>query len=138
MEPNSTLTKIWVGHKLMILTEDADVIHTVFNSPNCINKPEIFYHALTVTNGLLPLSGDRYHKHRRILNKSFMLSTLQKIQPIIDDKCKRMVKILEGYLNVELDIMEFVGVCALESFGEAQCGYSSDLYGFEGLKVIKE
>ncbi|CAG9811205.1 unnamed protein product [Chironomus riparius] len=138
MDPNATLTKIWVGPKLMLLTEDPDVIHTVFNSTNCINKPDIFYHALTVINGLLPLSGPRYLEHRRILNKSFMLTTLQKIQPIIEAKCNRMIKKLEGNVNKELDIMDFVGACALESFGEAQFGYSSDLYGFEGHKIIKE
>lgn len=138
MKPTATITKIWVGPQLMLMTKDADVVHTIFNSPNCINKPEVFYHSLTIRNGLIPLSGERYHKHKRLLNKSFTLSMLQKLQPVVNAKCERFINKLSEKLNSEVNLLDYVGACVLESFGEGQCGYSANLYGFEVFRVIKE
>lgn len=138
MDKNSTLTKIWIGPKLILMTEDPDSIHTIFNSPNCINKPELFYNGLTVTKGLLPLTGELYPKHRKLLNRAFMPNILQKIHPIIDEKCKRFVVKIQESLEVEVNIIHWVGACALEAFGKAQFDYTSDFYGNPDIKLIEE
>ena len=134
---DTPITKVWMGPFLVACTKAPEVMHAVFNSPHCNNKPSLFYGALIFTKGLLPLSGKMYDKHRKIFNKAFTPKRLQQLYGIIKDCTEVCVQKLEPKVNQkEFDVYYYVGACSLESFGLANLNYHEDLYGHKILPYV--
>ncbi|KAG5684358.1 hypothetical protein PVAND_013593 [Polypedilum vanderplanki] len=138
-DPNSTLIKGWFGPLLMIITEDADCIHTLFNSPNSMTKPWYFYNAIYMDQGLLVTNGEQYDRHRKILNKSFTPSMLQIFIPTFCNKSQICIDHLEKHLDgIPIDIYDYVGTCTLEVFCFGHLNYDRDFYGSHMIELIEK
>ena len=68
-DPHAAILKVWLWPMLVLITEDADSIHALLNSPHAQVKPAFFYGALFMDEALLACNGRRYDRHRRILNR---------------------------------------------------------------------
>ncbi|KAG5684357.1 hypothetical protein PVAND_013592 [Polypedilum vanderplanki] len=136
-ENDNKITKAWFGPLLVILTENADCIHTILNSSHSLHKPSLFYNAFYMDRGLLAGNGEEYDRHRKILNKSFTVKLVQKLVPTFNEKSKTCVEKLKKNLNCdEFDAFEYVGTCTLESFSTGQLNYHEDLYDSNFMKYI--
>lgn len=137
IKENSPITKIWFGPKLVVITKTPEVMQAVFNSPNCYDKPWLFYGSLIFTEGLLPLSGKRHERHRKIFNKAFTPRKLQQLYDIVTERTKICVEKLEDKVGQpDFDVYFYIGACSLESFGVANMNYVEDLYGHELLPAV--
>lgn len=131
---DTPITRVWLGPFLVVATKAPEVMHAVFNSPQCYDKPSIFYGSLFFTEGLIPLSGKTHERHRKIFNKAFTPKRLQELYGIIKDRAEVCVKKLEPRVNQEeFDVYYYIGACSLESFGAANLNFHDDLYGHEML-----
>jgi len=137
IKDDSPITRVWLGPFMMVGTKTPEVMHAVFNSPHCYDKPSIFYGSLIFTKGLLSLSGKLHEKHRKIFNKAFTPKRLQKLYAIIQDRAEVCVKKLEPKIDQEeFDIYYYIGACSLESFGLANLNYHEDIYGHNIIPYV--
>ena len=137
IKDKTPISKIWLGPFMVVATKVPEVMHAVFNSPQCYDKPSIFYGSLFFTEGLLPLSGKVHERHRKIFNKAFTPKRLQELYGIIKDRAEVCVKKLEPKVDQEeFDIYYYIGACSLESFGLANLNYHEDLYGHEIIPYV--
>jgi cytochrome P450 len=133
------ISKGWFGPKLVVLTEDADCIHTILNSPHALHKPTVFYKGLYMDEGLLACNGEQYDRHRKILSKSFTVGLIQKFLVTFNNKTKRCVDKLSRHLGGgDFDVFEYVGTCTLESFCTGQLNYDKNLYDSNFMKMIED
>ncbi|KAL7033672.1 hypothetical protein ACKWTF_007672 [Chironomus riparius] len=142
-DKNLPLSKGWIGPKFTVLTQDPDTIHAIYNSPHCMNKPTILYNALYTKQGLLSVNGAMYDKHRKIFNRSFKPSILQKLVPVFNQKSLKCMEMLKEQLNKsEFNMYSYTGACSLEAFGTGQLNFEKNFYesdvlnAFEGMKPL--
>jgi cytochrome P450 len=133
------ISKGWFGPLFVVITEDADCIHAVLNSPHALFKPSYFYNAFYMDQGLLACNGEQYDRHRKVLNKSFTVALVQKFLPTFNGKAKKCVEKLSKHANGgDFDVFQFVGTCTLESFCSGQLNYHKDLYDSNFMHFIEE
>lgn len=135
---NVPLSKGWLGPKLALMTQDADTIHAIYNSPQCISKPEYLYNALYTKQGLLSVNGEMYHKHRKIFTRSFKPTILQSIVPIMIEKAVRCVNELKEQVGKgEFNMYKYVGACSLDTFSKTELNFEKNFYGSDVLNAIE-
>ncbi|CAG9810053.1 unnamed protein product [Chironomus riparius] len=134
---DTPITRVWLGPYLMVGTNQPEIMHAVFNSPQCYDKPSIFYGSLIFTNGLLPLSGKLHEKHRKIFNKAFIPRRLQHLYGTVNKSSKVCIQKLAPKVNQDdFDVYYYIGACSLESFGLVNLNYHEDLYGHKILPYV--
>jgi len=137
IKDNPPITRVWLGPFMMVATKAPEVMHAVFNSPHCYDKPSIFYGSLFFTKGLLSLSGKLHEKHRKIFNKAFTPKRLLELYGVVNHCAKVCVKKLEPKVDQEeFDIYYYIGACSLESFGLANLNYHEDIYGHKIILYV--
>jgi cytochrome P450 len=135
---DSAISKTWFGPTLAILTEDADCIHTILNSPQTQKKPSYFYDGIYIDQGLLAINGQQYDRHRKVLNKSFTPSMLQQFIPIFKSKSQVCIDKLCEQLNGEdFDVFKYVGACTLEAFISGHYNYDENFYDSQMVHIIE-
>ncbi|XP_070504539.1 probable cytochrome P450 313a4 [Chironomus tepperi] len=137
------LSKVWFGHRLLLLVKTPEDICVILNSPHCNKRPPIIYDALIVRNGLVLANGQIWESHRKVLNQSFSPTNLHKFVSIFTEKSKIYCKKLEDKVRMgEFDIYDFTAGCALETLMKSTLNYDYDFYEskyfmeLERLKVL--
>lgn len=139
IQDNAPFTKIWLGPKLVILTKSPEVINTVFNSPQCSNKPDLFYGSLIFTQGLPALNGNAHKRHRKIFNKAFTSKKLEELYDVVLKRAHILVTKLEKKVDSEeFNVYSFITAFALEVFAESNFNHSQDFYDHELLNFADE
>jgi hypothetical protein len=128
-DETSGLSKIWFGHRLLLLTDSPKDVCIILNSPDCNRRPPFFYDAFIVRNGLV-LSNDKiWESHRKVLNHSFSSTNLQQFVSIFTEKSKIYCKKLEDKVGTgEFNIYDFTAGCALETLMKSTLNYDYDFY----------
>jgi len=128
-DETSGLSKIWFGHRLLLLTEASEDVCMILNSPHCNKRPPFFYDAYIVRDGLV-LSNDKiWESHRKVLNHSFSPTNLQQFVSIFTVKSKIYCKKLEDKVGKgEFNIYDFTAGCALETLMKSTLNYDYDFY----------
>lgn len=123
------MTKLWIMHKLWIVTKDPDTINKIFNSPYTYNKPRIMYRVFVMRNTIVSIDMDEHKRYRRIFNKAFSTPMLQRLPKILDENSKKFIKMMVNTQgSEELNLMEYAGAFTLETFSQSNLNFEMDYF----------
>jgi cytochrome P450 len=123
-----SIAKIWLGPELIIVVNSPECIQTIFNSVDCLERPN-FYDFIDLKKGLLFGRVDVWKSHRKILNRAFTVQKLKSFVPDFNKKLNIFVRNLESCTGVDIDIFSLVSSCFLETFLKTTMEYDSDIQG---------
>nr|QNS29928.1 cytochrome P450 [Nothapodytes nimmoniana] len=102
----------WLGPKPMVHITDPDMIREVLSKNSIFQKPKPHPLGKLLVYGLVNLDGEKWTKHRKILNPAFHLEKLKKMLPVFYLSCREMLMkwedlitdSAEGSYSFELDV----------------------------------
>jgi len=107
----------------------AEYMECIINSTKNMEKPFIYqYLKLWLGEGLLISTGEKWHKHRKIITPTFHFSILENFCEIFAEKSKILVERLSRHTNsdVPINIHKFVTSAALDIISESAMGIQID------------
>lgn len=144
-----TPCKIWYGPYCAIVLDKPKDLQIVLNSNKCLSRPEV-YRLIGVQKGLVVASGSLWKSHRKLLEPSFNLKTLQSFFPIFHEKSQNLIRELKKRVgSEEFDCFRPISACTLETLFMTMFGIRKDvqsdaynnkyLDNFEnGIKVVND
>ncbi|KAG2305614.1 hypothetical protein Bca52824_025362 [Brassica carinata] len=81
----------WLGPIPTITIMDPELIKEVFNKVYDFQKPHTFPLARLIGTGLANYDGDKWAKHRRIINPAFHLEKIKNMVPAFHQSCSEVV-----------------------------------------------
>ncbi|CAN6991417.1 unnamed protein product [Brassica rapa subsp. trilocularis] len=98
----------WFGPIPTITILDPEQIKEVFNNVYDFPKPHTFPLVRFIATGLASYDGDKWAKHRRIINPAFHLEKIKNMVPAFHQSCSEVVGkwdklVLDGGLSCEVD-----------------------------------
>ncbi|RID80521.1 hypothetical protein BRARA_A03181 [Brassica rapa] len=99
----------WFGPIPTITILDPEQIKEVFNNVYDFPKPHTFPLVRFIATGLASYDGDKWAKHRRIINPAFHLEKIKNMVPAFHQSCSEVVGkwdklVLDGGLSCEVDV----------------------------------
>ncbi|CDY20076.1 BnaA01g29260D [Brassica napus] len=99
----------WFGPIPTITIMDPEQIKEVFNNVYDFPKPHTFPLVRFIATGLASYDGDKWAKHRRIINPAFHLEKIKNMVPAFHQSCSEVVGkwdklVLDGGLSCEVDV----------------------------------
>ncbi|KAL2331243.1 hypothetical protein Fmac_018824 [Flemingia macrophylla] len=128
---------IWVGPSPRVTITDPDLIKDVLNKINDFNKPELNPLARLLLPGLLRYEGQKWSKHRRIINPAFKFEKLKNMSPLFVECCEDMISKWEEMLSkdgsCEMDVWPFLQNLASDVISRTSFGSSFE----EGRRIFQ-
>ncbi|KAG5681841.1 hypothetical protein PVAND_011249 [Polypedilum vanderplanki] len=138
-EESPSISRKWMGSKLIVLVNSPENVQVVLNSPHCNKRPPIFYEAYLATEGLVLINGQKWEHHRKILKNSFSSQMLQNIIPIFDERSSHYIKRLNEKVDCDdFDIYQIVAGCTLESLLQGNLNMTRDFYENEYFDDVEK
>ncbi|XP_025191082.1 cytochrome P450 4C1-like [Melanaphis sacchari] len=132
--------QLWIGLRPFIAMADADHIQQVLNSKTHIDK-NLEYNLLLpfIGTGLVTSSGSKWQMRRKLLTPAFHSSILEEFLPLIETKCKTLVKVLRKELDnvTGFDIKPYAKLAALDIIGITAMGYEINSQENSQLEYVK-
>ncbi|BAT89482.1 hypothetical protein LR48_Vigan08g023800 [Vigna angularis] len=82
----------WYGPKIAVNIMEPEAIKEILNMINDFPKPTLNPLAKLLITGLVDLEGDKWSKHRKIINPAFNLVKLKLVLPAMYGSCNQMMK----------------------------------------------
>ncbi|TKY66495.1 11-oxo-beta-amyrin 30-oxidase [Spatholobus suberectus] len=131
----------WEGTTPKVIITDPQQIKEVFNNIHDFQKPKLSGNAKFLIDGLINYEGEKWAKHRRIINPAFHLEKLKNMLPAFSQSCHDMISTLEGMLSLdgkcEIDVWPFLQNLTREVISRTAFGssYAEGEKIFELLKM---
>ena len=110
--------RIWVGPKLYLYIDRPEQIQVILNSPQCLDKENVYkFLSILTEEGLLTLEPVKWKYHRKLLNPSFGTKLLIGFMEIFNDASKILSDRLENIANQHesVDIFDYLSDCTLDA-----------------------
>ncbi|RDX90634.1 11-oxo-beta-amyrin 30-oxidase [Mucuna pruriens] len=114
----STVTKygknsfLWEGTTPKVIITDPKQIKEVFNNMQDFHRPKLSGNAKFLRHGLLNYEGEKWAKHRKIINPAFHLEKLKNMLPAFSQSCHDMISTWKGMFSsdgtCEIDVWPFL------------------------------
>ncbi|XP_023536195.1 cytochrome P450 CYP72A219-like [Cucurbita pepo subsp. pepo] len=128
---------MWFGPIPRLHIMDPEQLKTVLTLINDIQKPLMYPHLKLLTNGLINHEGEKWVKHRKIINPAFHLEKLKVMVPAFYHSCYDMVSKWESMVfengSCELDVMPYLQQMAADVISRTAFGSSYE----KGKKIFK-
>ncbi|XP_057416345.1 cytochrome P450 72A68-like [Lotus japonicus] len=128
---------IWFGPIPRVTLTDPEHIKDVLNKINDFPKPKTNPLVKLLTQGLANHEGEKWSKHRRIINPAFNLEKLKTMLPIFFKSCNDLVSKWEGMLSsdgsCEMDVWPFLQNLASDVISRSAFGSSYE----EGSRIFQ-
>ncbi|KAJ7961712.1 Cytochrome P450 [Quillaja saponaria] len=82
---------MWIGPTPMVIVMNPEEIKDIFNNLNDFQKTPKSPFAKFLMTGLLEHEGEKWTKHRKIMNPAFRLEKLKQMVPAFYDCCSQMI-----------------------------------------------
>ncbi|PHT76757.1 Cytochrome [Capsicum annuum] len=92
---------IWLGPRPQVFIMDPELIKEVFSKNYLYQKPHSNPLAKLLAQGLVSQEGDKWAKHRKIINLAFHLDKLKHMLPAFCLSCTEMISKWENTVSVE-------------------------------------
>ncbi|MED6118135.1 hypothetical protein PIB30_000117 [Stylosanthes scabra] len=103
---------VWESRTPKVIITNPQQIKEVFNNMNDFEKPQLSPLIMSLATGLISYEGEKWQKHRKIINPAFHLEKLKVLSPTILQCCDEMVRKWNGMLSsdgkCEIDIWPFL------------------------------
>nr|XP_011460595.1 PREDICTED: cytochrome P450 72A15-like isoform X1 [Fragaria vesca subsp. vesca] len=87
------ISMCWVGTTPRLIIMDTEIVKEVLsNKLGHFHKPPLNPQILILTKGLSTLQGEKWVKHRRIINPAFHLEKLKGMIPVFAVSCSKMIE----------------------------------------------
>ncbi|XP_016651733.1 PREDICTED: cytochrome P450 72A15-like [Prunus mume] len=93
MQKYGKISMYWVGTTPRLIVMDTEMMKEILsNRQGHFNKPPLNPLILILTKGLASLEGEKWAKHRRIINPAFHLERLKEMVPVFAVGCGEMIE----------------------------------------------
>ncbi|RVW13953.1 Cytochrome P450 CYP72A219 [Vitis vinifera] len=103
---------IWMGPKPRVNIMEPELIRDVLSMHTVFRKPRVHALVKLLVSGLLFLDGEKWAKHRKIINPAFRLEKVKNMLPAFHLSCSDMISKWEGKLSTvgscELDVWPYL------------------------------
>ncbi|KAK2354236.1 11-oxo-beta-amyrin 30-oxidase [Trifolium repens] len=127
----------WVGTKPSVIITDPAQIKQVFNKNEDFLKPKIRSIAKYFSIGLPHHEGEKWAKHRKIINPAFHVEKLKVMLPAFFHSCNEMISKWKGLLSsdgtCEIDVCPFLQNLSCDVISRTAFGSSYE----EGTKIFE-
>ena len=114
IKSNPDISLGWVGPICIIDVRNPEYLKIVLNSEKCIDRA-VFY-SFPYKTGLLFSGGDLWRRHRKILNPAFSTNKLNKFLPIINEKARKLIDVLDFFVTRDaFNVVRLLSALTLES-----------------------
>ncbi|XP_037041977.1 cytochrome P450 4C1-like [Bradysia coprophila] len=123
------IARSWMGLIPEVTLMKAEYAEAVINSRKNLDKPFSYnYIKLWLGEGLLTSTGDKWHKHRKIITPTFHFSILESFCEVFAEKSKILVERLSHHADTDapINIHTFVTRAALDIISESAMGIEID------------
>ncbi|RVW12124.1 Cytochrome P450 CYP72A219 [Vitis vinifera] len=90
---------IWMGPKPRVNIMEPELIRDVLSMHTVFRKPRVHALVKLLVSGLLFLDGEKWAKHRKIINPAFRLEKVKNMLPAFHLSCSDMISKWEGKLS---------------------------------------
>ncbi|XP_014094459.2 probable cytochrome P450 313b1 [Bactrocera oleae] len=115
----------WMGTSCFLYVNDPETVETIFNSPHCTNKGELYrFLAAAIGDGLFTSSSHRWNKHRRLINPAFSRQIINNFLPIFNAEADVMLRKFSALATTgtQLEIYEMLKRNVLEAACQTTMG----------------
>lgn len=123
------IARSWIGFTPEVNIRKAEYIEKVINSNKNMEKPLGYeYLKIWLGDGLLISTGEKWHKHRKIITPTFHFSILESFLEIFAEKSKILVEVLSDHADsdIPINIHKYVTSAALDIISESAMGIEID------------
>ncbi|XP_061340196.1 cytochrome P450 72A68-like [Gastrolobium bilobum] len=128
---------IWMGAIPKVTLTDPELIKDVLNKNYDFPKPNVNPAFKLLVTGLAFHEGEKWSKHRRIINPAFNLEKLKIMLPIFFKSCNDLISKWEGMLSLdgscEMDVWPFLQNLVSDVISRAAFGSSYE----EGRRIFE-
>ncbi|KAF5292054.1 hypothetical protein FQR65_LT11320 [Abscondita terminalis] len=122
---------IWIGPKLVFSIAEAQDVEIVLNSPNALEKSEL-YEPIKMAAGqgifLAPVS--TWKRHRKIIMPAWNQKILNTFVPLFAEQSDVLLEQLEKHVDKgEFNIFDYVMNCIIEKLSETVMGVATNVHG---------
>ncbi|XP_058765562.1 cytochrome P450 72A68-like [Vicia villosa] len=128
---------IWLGPIPRVILADPELVKEVFNKIYDFQKPNSNQLVRILATGLIVHEGEKWSKHRKIINPAFHLEKLKLMLPAFFQSCNDLINKWEGMLSsdgsCEVDAWPFVQKLASDAIARTAFGSSYE----EGMRIFE-
>ncbi|KAB8099172.1 hypothetical protein EE612_029078 [Oryza sativa] len=95
------LSFIWFGPVPRVMIPDPELVREVFNKFDQFGKPKMIRVGKLLATGVVSYEGEKWAKHRRILNHAFHHEKIKRMLPVFANCCTEMVTRWENSISLE-------------------------------------
>ncbi|KAL2331249.1 hypothetical protein Fmac_018830 [Flemingia macrophylla] len=128
---------VWFGPAPRVTLTDPELIREVFNKMYDFTKPNFNPLVRLLAPGLASHEGEKWSKHRKIINPAFNLEKLKNMLPLFTKCCDDMISKWEAMMSsdgsCEIDVWPFVRTLASDAISRTAFGSSYE----EGRRIFQ-
>uniref|UniRef100_A0A0E0DQR7 Cytochrome P450 n=1 Tax=Oryza meridionalis TaxID=40149 RepID=A0A0E0DQR7_9ORYZ len=95
------LSFTWFGPVPRVMIPDPDLVREIFNKFDQFGKPKMIRVGKLIATGVVSYEGEKWAKHRRILNPAFHHEKIKRMLPVFANCCTEMVTRWENSISLE-------------------------------------
>ncbi|MED6121613.1 hypothetical protein PIB30_031830 [Stylosanthes scabra] len=127
---------IWFGPKPRVIITDPELIKDALNKIHDFQKPHSNPLLRLLASGLVSYEGEKWSRHRRIINSAFTSENIKNMMPAFLKSCTDMINKWEGMLSsdgsCEIDVWPFLQALTSDVISRAAFGSSYE----EGIRIF--
>ncbi|CAJ2659454.1 unnamed protein product [Trifolium pratense] len=128
---------MWFGPTPRVILTDPELVKEVFNKIYDFQKPNNNPLVRILATGLIIHEGEKWNKHRKIINPAFNLEKLKMMLPIFFESCNDLIRKWEGMLSsdgsCEIDVWPSIQNLSSDVIARTAFGSSYE----EGVKIFQ-
>ncbi|KAF2885094.1 hypothetical protein ILUMI_21097 [Ignelater luminosus] len=120
--------RVWLGQKLFFAISKPHQLEVIMNSPNALEKDELYKHAEAIGGtGLFTASVPKWKRHRKIIMPTFNQKILDDFVEVFCEESQILVKQLEKVVGKgTFNVFHYVSRCTLDIICETAMGVTVD------------